>query len=353
MQTYFYYVSMQNILKEKTYKIILSLILILIFWQYLFQVRPWAIDLFLGIGFKPASIFFPADGYTYWANAFSKDILSIHPSILGPSLFGKVTFLNSDLSFLVCLFSLILAVSRMAKAIGSPIVYTLLIVLINPIISMQSFFLNKEIHMLIAGFFFVAYSTKKKNSDLALAIVFSLFTKVEFIGIIVLWIALLFFRPKIRLLAIVSLVLAITVLYKYIPGIETKHKLVIALSKNEGSNGLSLLLENLTYNYFLFPITSILRVFNGAFTGIILFIKKPTNIFLSIHLFISGIFMAHLSFKGLNSKKVFKSPELLFITIWLIVYATVPYAVHRYLIPIYPFLYAIYLKNKVSHEIRD
>lgn len=315
-------------------------------YHYFFDVRPWFQR--LSFGYPPTSVMLPADPHVYWRFSNFLSLGDLATNVFGPTLLLKLFGSNVDLAFLFNVFVSLWAIAIFSKGLGRSFFVVGSLLFANPLILSQIFYPNKELYMFISSLFFLGYIQTNKKLHLLLGILLLPFTKTEYILIIVLWLISRYFPKKISLLALVGMILCLSAFYNFIPGISGKLT-VLSASESFGELGLTAKLQYLSANYHLFFAVIIPKILSSMVSGVVDFIRYPDSFTKGFTTVISSVVMTAMAFAVLLKTKLRSvSDEQIFLGLWFIAVATVPFSLHRYLFPCYPFLYSILLK--VKHE---
>ncbi|QLY27054.1 hypothetical protein HW988_08690 [Bdellovibrio sp. KM01] len=330
-------------------KIAVHLIVILLAYQYSFNIRPWLNSLTLNNGYPPYPNFISADPFVYWKYATTYGWSEIPLNIFGPVYFAKIFFCNFDAIFIANLAILILSIKCFAQRISQSNYLVLIVLLINPAISSQVFFVNKELYMIISALLFLS-TTRTKSWIFAAACLMALFTKIEFLAVVGLWLVLRKQSYLVIVYSLFALIGAISIFYSFIPGMADKESVLTYASKNSQSIGLSSLWQYLATEYHLFFLVIVPRVLQASSAGIVELFRGGISVLKNgwVTVISSFIFTSMLAWIVTLKRKV--TAEVIFLSLWFVVSATLPFAIHRYLFPCYPFMYFIILKREQIYE---
>lgn len=319
----------------------LHLVLIFIGYQFFFIGRPWLRGLFDNIGYPPFPNFFSADPYVYWKFGALAHLNEIPLNIFGPTYFFKFLGGQFELIFAVNLALIIYSIVMFSKAIGRNAALMLLMILANPIIFSQVFFVNKELYMLCAGFILLAGEMLNLNHLRIFSLLLLVFTKLEFIVMILFWMILKRLKLKFQIFIIAAIVILVSLLYDKLPGMANKTTVLIA-NQNGQSMGLNLYLQELAEKQHLYLLVILPRTILNVLTGFYDSVRTSGFQISGLAGIVSSVVMSLLlliaTYRGFKERV---RSEHIFIILWFILSATIPFVLHRYLIPIYPFLFAI------------
>ena len=299
----------------------------------------------LNVGYPPYPSFLSADPYYYWKLGELFKITELPLNVFGPSLFYKLFGRQFDIIFLANLTILVSALIAFAKGVGKKPVIILFLALVNPIIFSQIFFVNKEIYMICVSLLLVASHRLDSRILEIAAIILLIFTKIEFGALVLFWLILKRFKLQFQYVVIVAILAGISLFYNRLPGMADK---LGVLQANQGHNslGLTVLLQDWAYNHYLFFMVVVPRTILNIFSGFLDCVRGEGFTMASLPGVISSFVMSLLFL--LATLKMIRNRsriEPIFILLWLILTATVPFALHRYLLPIYPFLVSLCLAD--------
>lgn len=324
---------------ERIFQAIFYFLSLSVLYYYLMCVHPWLLELRKNIGYKPTIEFMPADSYPFYQFIELKSLEETPLGILGPVFLGKILFNSYILIFSINILLLYYSVITFLQAINRNNYLIKTLIIFQPFVIVNTFYVNKEIYMLLSGFFSCRYLIKEEKKFLLLALAFSFLTKLEFIAILT-----IFFitrnLPERRFVALFSLAtLLIGLLYKHIPGINSKAGVLLA-NIDEDKFSLSKLFFSLSYDNYLFPLVALPKAVHVYMLGIIEAVKFPisnianmTNLSFSVTSSVLGIACIYLIIKMKHIPKSFY-----FVLLLTLIVATIPFNVSRYLFPIFPFL---------------
>ncbi len=218
----------------------------------------------------------------------------------------------------------------------------LIFILANPFILISTLAVNKEIVSIASICYLSSYLYSNKSRYLMLAILFAVFSRIELIAVIVLFISFRHVRGSYaRSTMIYGFFFALTIL---IPNTSIDYTLHERL-KAETSLGVTSLLNNLQDNYFYF-IAVMPKFFLSLFEGFIP-INVISPVFYSSCLF---LFLGLVIFK--KRKANFTNDIFLLIVLYGSIFAMSPLIHHRYLLPLYPlFIILAFVRPPNSTEV--
>lgn len=330
--------------REEYLRLVVLTICMWSLYYFFFVVRPWFFT--LSFGYPPTSVVLPADPHIYWRFSKFIDLSDLALNVFGPTMILKIFASNTGLVFMFNAVLTLYAVSCFAKGLRRSKYLIMALLFINPMILAQIFYPNKELYMFVSSLFFLAYGQLGKRHYLLYGLLLLPFTKLEYIVISLAWLFLSQFSVRVWTATVVALSLILSVFYNFIPGINNKLTVLFA-SQHSGEAGLTENLHYMASHYNLFVLTIVPKIANAMLGGVIDFLRYPAILSTGFTTVLSSLFMSLMAFV-VAWKFRFKniSQEHLFLFLWFIAVATVPFALHRYLFPCYPFLYSILLKAK-------
>lgn len=312
--------------------IILGLILIFL---YLIIMRPWLMS-FDNAGVVESIDISPADTYTYWLHS-SDPLILVPYNLIGPVMIIMFFNSNFDMVFIVYIIIFIYIILKLKKYLGiNPFLFTSLM-LFNPLIMFQFYAPNKEFLIITSMLLLVIYIYSKKNIFLFLLLVSASFSKPEFLLLILFFLVVRKFNKKLRPYVIISMLVFLTFFYSILPNMEA-HSEILLRGQTNASKGVTILLQNLASNFYLYPLIIIPRI--------LLTIFESSTIYISI----SGLCFFIVIFKLFTNRLIqFKlDDDVFFISfLFIIMVSIVPFPQHRYILPLYPIFLIILLKSKL------
>lgn len=322
----------------------LGLLVLTGIYLYLVAARPW-----LNSFFNDESIVSlaatPADTYTYWFHAVSTSLSDLPVNLLGPVLFIKLFGANFDLIFLFYLGIFCYVTREFFHYKGKIMVRFLALFLLNPLIMVQFFAPNKEILILLSLLAAILYTYSGRKMHMFLALVFAAFSKPEFLLLLGLFFATRKLTLGWRRLVLLSMVIAITLVYSSMPNMSLYSE-TLFFGQTDKSLGITVLMQKLAVEYSMFPIVLIPRVLLAMFGG---FAGAASISSLSgdeTCILISGIFFLWVSVSAMVKRRFgLLRNEVFLLSLFLVMVSVVPFPHHRYVLPIYPLLLFIVLDD--------
>lgn len=325
--------------KNRLYAYSTMVLFLFIIYHFFFVVVHW-FDL-LSFGYPPTSALMPADPHVFWRFSLYGNISGLAFNVLGPTLLLKLFNSNLYIVFLFDLSLVVYSIYVFSQALNRTFCFVFSVLMLNPIILAQIFYPNKELYMLICSFLFLSYCSLQQRKYLYLGLFLLAFTKIEYATLSILWLILIRFPKRVWFVTIITLVFSISALYNYIPGIDQKLT-VLKASQQSSEDGLTVLMQRFSSDYHVFVLTILPKTFNALIGGAFDFFRNPQAFIQGFPTFISSVVMTVfvvVAFYKCRKRKM--GPEHIFVLLWFIAVATVPFSLHRYLIPCYPFLYSI------------
>ncbi|QDK45350.1 hypothetical protein DOM22_09390 [Bdellovibrio sp. ZAP7] len=317
-------------------------------YHYLFEVRPWLEN--LSFDYPATLTMLPADPHVYWKFSGFMDWKDLQINLYGPYFVLKLFGCNPDLVFTFNLLLLLGALYYFAQAVQKSFFAVSCLVLLNPIILSQVFYPNKEIYMLVSSFLLLTSEKLENKNLLCCGLFVAFFAKIEFILVVLFWVFARRYSTRIYYVIVSLILVVISIGYSMIPGMSGKLT-VLGAAEQFKNFGFTAVLQYLAEKYHLFFLVVIPRVAISMLEGVINFIRVPSSFSEGFHTIISSFVMSTLFLLVLFRTRFNRlSSEYLFLALWLIAVGTVPFALHRYMIPIYPFLFSILLSPKLTNE---
>lgn len=261
----------------------------------------------------------------------------VHRNSFGPVLLYDFILQENRILFLVFIFCnyayVITIISKfMSNKVNNKI--TLFLLILYPAIIPCLSGPNKEITGYLSILYFINFIINRKYRFIILSIVFAIFTRVELVLLIILWILSFKFSHTKKIFICVSLVFFLSLIIHY-TGYIGIHK--IDNDIREGSYGYNLLFASLSRDglYFItiFP-KILLNLFGSLPTSNILNIEGY-----SILLYLSQLYFFFLCLICFYKRKFsIRNDFFYFFLTYCIVFAVPPFVHHRYFLPIYPML---------------
>lgn len=217
--------------------------------------------------------------------------------------------------------------------------------LLNPLNSMYFLSVNKDILTVFIIIFLSIYAVSNKKIYILTSLILSLVCKFEITIFILMYYLITKLDRNMRWVAIIFYLGIITFFYSFLPGMDEK-TLVINAAQNSQSLGITLFANNLSMNYYLYPITIIPMVSISIIEGIIIYFKYEFN-FNIISIYISSLLTIFgFCFSIKKIKFNINNNYTLLMLIFILLVSLVPFPHHRYIYPIYTlFILIICSKN--------
>jgi hypothetical protein len=307
----------------------------LVIWQvvyYVQDIRPWLLS-FTGGEPTGGPNFTAADTYAYWLAATSELPWYLIPvNLIGPTSLMRLLDANFDLVvlFYVILFGLALRGLKQFATIS--ILPFSVFFLANLTVMDQFLVINKEITTMISLLFIVVFINSGKAKHLIFAITIALFSKIEFLLLIIIFLMLRRFDSKKRITILVAAIISISIFYSVLPNRES-YSTILLLGQTNESLGFTVFLEDLASQYMLFSIVLVPRLLLVLYAGGILY-ASPYAIALLV---------------AILKKKLMVENDLVFLLfLYLLMVLIIPFPHFRYLLPTYPLLLIIVLQPSRS-----
>jgi hypothetical protein len=196
----------------------------------------------------------------------------------------------------------------------------------------QFLVINKEITTMISLLFIVVFINSGKAKHLIFAITIALFSKIEFLLLIIIFLMLRRFDSKKRITILVAAIISISIFYSVLPNRES-YSTILLLGQTNESLGFTVFLEDLASQYMLFSIVLVPRLLLVLYAGGILY-ASPYAIALLV---------------AILKKKLMVENDLVFLLfLYLLMVLIIPFPHFRYLLPTYPLLLIIVLQPSRS-----
>lgn len=316
-----------------------------------YEVKPW-FDYFVKIRTFPdwAPAFSSADPASFFECSLSYRLhLRGYLSVYGPC---AILTLFSHSFPLIQLFlggSIIgLAFYYIKNRKNGEGAFLFLLILFNPFLLVQFSMPNKEVFIILSLVSYLCYRLEKWKPLIIMSLVFAFFSRIEFLMIFIFFLLLSTRLEKTwRKYFLAGLIFITTVFYNFIPGMKDK-TLEVSKFSSEAKFGFTALLSKLCEEYFLFPLAAIPRAFLNIFekTKGYVFSGNEINdpIGFSIDVLSEWIFFVALIL-AVWRKRIFilEDDRVFLFWIFLISVVTVPFPVHRYILPSYVLLISLLL----------
>lgn len=309
-----------------------------LFW-YLYEIRPELIS-FTTDGPNEESNLVTADTYTYWFHASETPWFSLPINLIGPVSLIKLLDLNFDLAFLFIVLMFCLVLRELYRYAGVRVLPFAVLFLANPSMTGQFFAVNKEIMIIISLLFVVVYVHSGRAKHIIVAIAIAVFSKPEFLVLIMLFLGSRRLRPGWRPFILIAMITMISLFYSDLPNMDSYTNILLRGQTAE-SLGITVLLQELAAQYHLYFIVVVPRLLLAIYEGGILY---------------ASLFMLAL-ISIILKKKLHLADDVVFLLfLFLIMVSIVPFPHHRYILPTYPLLLILAMRPKtpiyISSHIR-
>lgn len=325
----------KNIKGQWWWIVLLYLEMILFFTLFYSSIKPWVSS--FGINYAPPAPSISSDDiFIYWQYA-QFELGQIPLNLLGPSLAIKL-FQSFDLIVLFNLSMLLYAIKECSVYCELRVFKFAGLLFLNPMIMFQFLVPSKEVGMIISLILLMTFCRSKKLAHLITAIGLAIFSKVEFLGIVLLFSFLIHLDRKNRLVLFSFLIFLITFLYSEIPGMQTRAMAMIH-NQSESSSGIFVILHKLSLDYYFYPATIIPKFLINIAEGFISFFQAQNAI--NFYIFFSAVCFCLVFLIGLTNFGVDLTDDfIVMILLFAIMVSVVPFPHHRYILPVYT-LFAI------------
>lgn len=333
-------------------------IIFFVFTFFVFtEVRPWFDEFYKTVGqINWFPLFSSADPVPYLKCSIKTNpTFAYLYSIFGPCVFLRIFRPNYSLIYLFFVSSFVLLSYLLIRLRGLRGWYFISLLLLTPWVIIQFTLPNKEIFIILSMMNFLIYRKKKDKFTYSLSILFAAFSRIEYIILYLMFLALRKFSLKMRYYFIGALITGISVFYKYIPGMSDKSE---DLFKYQGDApfGFTAFLNRLCEDFYLFVLVIIPRIFLNIFEKTKGYIfsgnEVGDNISFVIDVSSEWIFFTALII-AVYKRKVFRLEDDRSLLFWLFVISvvTVPFPIFRYILPAYVLLISFVLDD--VEEIKE
>ena len=300
-----------------------------LFW-YLFGIRPELMS-FTNQGANEKSSLVSADTYTYWFHASETPLILVPINLMGPVSLIKLLDANFDLAFLFnfVLFCFVLR-ELYRYAVVRVLPFTVLF-LANLSMMGQFFTINKEIYIIISLLFVIIYVHSSRTKHLIWAIVTAVFSKPEFLVLIIFFLVSRRLLIKRRPFILIALIVVTSLFYSGLPNMDS-YTNTLLIGQTAESLGISVLLHELADQYYLYFIVILPRLLLTIISGGALYATFFMLAFIAVIL----------------KKKLQLADDLVFLLcLFLIMVSIVPFPHYRYILPTYPLLLILAMRKKI------
>ena len=298
---------------------------------YLVEVRPYVMS-FATDGNNQESRLIAADTYTYWYHASETPFFSLPINLIGPVSLLKLFNLNFDLAFYFILVSLCLVSRELYRYTEVRVLPFAVLTFANPSIIGQIFVINKEIMIIISLLFVFVYVNSGSNKHIIAALAFTLFSKPEFLVLIIFFLVSRRLPISWRLYCLITIITLISLFYSDVPNMDS-YATVLFFGQTYQSIGITVFLHELSSEYNLFFSVIVPRLVIIIYSGGILY---------------ATLFFIALIQLFLKRKWKLSNDIIYLLCLFFIMISIVPFPHYRYILPAYPLLLLIGMRPKFS-----
>ena len=317
-----------------------ALVVLALFW-YLFGIRPELMSFTID-GVNEESSLVTADTYTYWFHASETPWFLVPINLIGPVSLIKLMDLNFDLPVLLNVLLFYFVLRELYRYAGVRVLPFAVLFLANPSMTGQFFAINKEILIIISLLFVVVYVHSGRTKHIIVAIAVAVFSKPEFLVLIMFFLGSRRLRPGRRPFILLAMITMISLFYSDLPNMDS-HVNVLLIGQTAESLGITVLLQELAAQYYLYFIVVVPRLLLTIYSGGVLY---------------ASIFILALMPVILKKKLQLADDVVFLLCLFLIMVSIVPFPHYRYILPTYPLLLflvlrpkkAIYISRHTSHQ---
>lgn len=307
----------------------LVVLAVIALFLYLYAMRPWLMAFVInGLGVAPTIA--PADTYTYWFHALSTPLGLLPYNLIGPVSLIKLFGGNFDLVVLFHVILFYLALRELYRYAGVRVLKFAVLFLINPLLMVQFFAVNKEILIAIALLFIVVYIHSGMVWHLIIAITVAAFSKPAFFVLVIFFLVTRKMRARWRPFILFTIVALISLFYSAVPGMESFSASLFRGQTSE-SLGITVLLQELATQYYFYAGIIIPRLLLAVYAG------GALSGFFFLLVIIAAIFKRRLRIAN---------DEVFLLYLFLIMVSVVSFPCHRYILPAYPLLLLLALRPR-------
>lgn len=272
------------------------------------------------------------------------NIFHINRNLVGPVVLLKIFNMKELYIFIFNVVILYLALSSVLKYLKSNEAIVTFFIILNPLLFVSLLVINKEILSIVGLLFLAAYILSQKKYYYFLSLLASSFARFELCAVI-----LLFFcfknlkKANSRIMLLIALLLIFSF---YIPTINTLTSLLI-LSQTSHSLGITLFLDKLTSEYYLFFITCWPKIMINLFGDLFKSVADVAQGY-GAFVYISEIcFFVVIALNIYLKKMRIMDDIFLFIVIYMIIFSIPAFIQHRYFFPLYPLFIIMLFKKPI------
>lgn len=323
----------------------LCFLIILGITLYIISVRPWAKEFSVDDADVALNFLTPPDTFNYWYHAVATPLSDLPLNLLGPVTFIKLFNVNLDLIFIFYIAVVIYVLRQLSRYWAGDTLRFSVLFFANPMVLTQFLAPNKEIAIIMSLLLIILYVYSGRYLHLIFALVFAAFSKVEFIALLAVFLLIRKFNPRRRLVFLILMVLLISLMYSTIPNMSGYSEFLFG-GQTDQSVGITILMQRLAVEYFLFPIVLIPRILLSLFSGFGILISTEIYNEGQLYIFISGILFIRAISRAISKRRLHVKDDAVFLLfLFLLMVSVVPFPHHRYVLPAYPLLLLIILKD--------
>jgi hypothetical protein len=320
-------------------------------FEYFYHIKPFMVAILNGEeGLRP--FLMNSDTSVYLKLYRENDLYAILSDFAatknsyGPVLLLNIFSGNCDFILLFYCGIFLILLLKINKYFNVNIYIFTALFLLNPLNSMYLLSVNKDILTVFIIIFLSIYAISSKIIYIIISLILSLVCKFEITLFIFMYYLISQFDRKMRWIAIICYLGIITFSYSHIPGMDEKI-LVVNAAQNAKSVGITLFANDLSMNYYLYPITIIPMFLMSILEGIINYFKYDEFNIEDFPIFISSVLtLSGLLFSINKLKFNINNNFILMILLFILIISLVPFPHHRYIYPLYTlFILAICSKN--------
>jgi hypothetical protein len=283
-----------------------------------------------------------ADTHTYWFHASETPWSLLPINLMGPVTLIKLLDLNFDLAVLLFVLLFYFVSRELYRYVGVRVLPFAVLFLANPSMMGQFFAINKEILIIISLLFVVVYVHSRRTKHIIAAIAIALFSKPEFLVLIMFFLWSRKFRSGWRPFIFLAMITIISFFYSDLPNMDS-YANVLFIGQTAESIGISVLLHELAAQYHLYFSVIVPRLLLTIYSGGVLY---------------ASLFMLALIAVILKNKLQLSDDVVFLLCLFLIMVSIVPFPHYRYILPTYPLLLIlalrtktpIYISSHISHQ---
>ena len=332
------------------YRLLFFIVLLSIVALFFIEVKP-VLEQSIVEGNPQFSLVVAPDSYMYisYSDRYNFDDLigNQHFNMLGPVMLLWV--LGGNLTLLAFVNSLIFFLSAYSvhRATGIKIFPFLLLLLLNPMIYVGLMSPNKDIMVVSSLLFAAAYGVTHRLHYFLVSIIVALFAKIELTVVLILFYLLLNIKEKLLMVMVVVVVLSF--LYPILPGVGFRADALME-GQSEYSLGLSVFLNQIASDYYMYLLVVLPRLFLNVFDGLFTLLRVSDLFYILTYIPIiasSVLILISFYYAVIRSKIKISDEIIILIVSFCLFVSLVPFVHHRYIMPIYPLLLIVVMRPSV------